>query len=173
MPGPKFGFVKLLCLIRPSLHLVDRWAAQTSRVRVSARYDLPLPFIPTLIGRRAFDLVSVKSCLVVGSDKYNTLGKRTNPLILPAPRLGLLLWHISQCRLFNAKSNFIHTNSSISNNSVSCKYIFFLFMYSQNRSIKNSVSMSNKVLFQTTQFSITIQFKRQEQFYFNHFIYAV
>ena len=31
---------------------------------------------------------------------------------------GLVLWHINPCRLFNAKSIFIHINSSISNNSV-------------------------------------------------------
>ena len=37
---------------------MSRWAAQTSRVRVSARFRPPLPFIPTLIGLRAFDLVS-------------------------------------------------------------------------------------------------------------------
>ena len=33
-------------------------------------------------------------------------------------RLGLVLWHINLRRLFNAKPIFIHTNSSISNNSV-------------------------------------------------------
>ena len=32
--------------------------------------------------------------------------------------LVLVLWHINCCRLFNAKSIFIHINSSISNNSV-------------------------------------------------------
>ena len=31
---------------------------------------------------------------------------------------GLALWHINHYRLFNAKSIFIHINSSISNNSV-------------------------------------------------------
>ena len=30
----------------------------------------------------------------------------------------LVLWHINHCRLFNAKSIFIHINSSISNNSL-------------------------------------------------------
>ena len=35
---------------------------------------------------------------------------------------GLVLWHINRCRLFNAKSIFIHINSSISNNSVQHKY---------------------------------------------------
>ncbi len=30
----------------------------------------------------------------------------------------LVLWHFNHCRLFNAKSIFIHINSSISNNSV-------------------------------------------------------
>ena len=35
---------------------------------------------------------------------------------------GLVLWHINHCRLFNAKSIFIHINSSISNCSVKHKY---------------------------------------------------
>ena len=42
------------CLIRPTLHLVGWWAAQTSRVRVLA---CSLPSIPTLIGLWAFDFV--------------------------------------------------------------------------------------------------------------------
>ena len=29
---------------------------------------------------------------------------------------GLVLWHINHCRLFIAKSIFIHINSSVSNN---------------------------------------------------------
>ena len=37
---------------------MSRWAALTSRVRVSIRSRPPLPFIPTFIGLRAFDLVS-------------------------------------------------------------------------------------------------------------------
>ena len=37
---------------------MSRSAAQTSRVRVSIRFRPPLPFIPILIGLRAFDLVS-------------------------------------------------------------------------------------------------------------------
>ena len=46
MPGPTFGFVKLLAS--------SRQAGFESRLFP----DLPLPFIPTLIGLRAFDLVS-------------------------------------------------------------------------------------------------------------------
>ena len=34
---------------------------------------------------------------------------------------GLVLYHTNQCRLFNAKSIFIHINSSISNNSAKHK----------------------------------------------------
>ena len=37
---------------------MGRWAAETSRVRVSARSRPLPPFIPTLISLRAFDLVS-------------------------------------------------------------------------------------------------------------------
>ena len=32
--------------------------------------------------------------------------------------IGLVLWHINHCKLFNAKSIFIHINSYISNYSV-------------------------------------------------------
>ena len=51
---------------------------------------------------------------------------------------GLVLWHINHCRLFNAKSIFIHINSSISKNSVLHKY---------------TVEMSKTFLFQAIQFS--------------------
>ena len=37
------------------------------------------------------------------------------------------LWYINLCRLFNAKSIFIQINSSISNNTVSYKYSFFVY----------------------------------------------
>ena len=56
---------------------------------------------------------------------------------------GLISWHINHCRLFNAKSSFIHIKSSISNNSLQHKYI---------------VSMSKTVLFQTILFTILKQF---------------
>ena len=51
---------------------------------------------------------------------------------------GLVLWHINNCSLFNAKSIFIHINSSISNNSVQHEY---------------TVQLSKTDLFQTIQFS--------------------
>ena len=38
--------------------------------------------------------------------------------IIRKSRFGLVLWHINLCRLFNAKSIFIHIKNSISNNSV-------------------------------------------------------
>ena len=37
---------------------------------------------------------------------------------------GLVLWHISYYRLFNAKSIFIHIKSSISNNSVQYNFLY-------------------------------------------------
>ena len=60
---------------------------------------------------------------------------------------GLVLWHINHCRLFNAKSIFIHRNSSISNNSVQHKNSFF---YSQ-LNVKT-------ILLQTIQFGTSTQF---------------
>ena len=58
MPGPTFGFVKLLS---SSGSHGTKWADEQHRpAGFESRLvpDLPLPFIPTLIGLRAFDLVS-------------------------------------------------------------------------------------------------------------------
>ena len=59
------------CLIWPTLYLVGRWAAQTSTVRVSARAQLSPPFYPHFNRPSGF-WPCVKSCLVGGSDKYNS-----------------------------------------------------------------------------------------------------
>ena len=59
----------------------------------------------------------------------------------------LVLWHINHCRLFIAKSIFIHINSSISNNLIQYKYSFCL------HTVK-----CKTVLFQIIQFSISTQF---------------
>ena len=58
VPGPTFGFVKLLA---SSGSHCTKWAHEQHRpAGFESRFvpDLPLPFIPTLIGLRAFDLVS-------------------------------------------------------------------------------------------------------------------
>ena len=58
MPGPTFGFVKPLA---SSGSHCTKWAdEQHWQAGFESRLlpDLPLPFIPTLIGLRAFDLVS-------------------------------------------------------------------------------------------------------------------
>ena len=58
VPGPTFGFVKLLA---SSGSHCTKWADEQHRqAGFESRLlpDLPLPFIPTLIGLRAFDLVS-------------------------------------------------------------------------------------------------------------------
>ena len=58
MPGPTFGFVKLLA---SSGSHCTKWADEQHRpAGFESRLvlDLPIPFIPTLIGLRAFDLVS-------------------------------------------------------------------------------------------------------------------
>ena len=58
MPGLTFGFVKLLA---SSGSHCTKWADEQHRqAGFESRLvpDLPLPFIPTLIGLRAFDLVS-------------------------------------------------------------------------------------------------------------------
>ena len=63
---------------------------------------------------------------------------------------GLVLWHISHCRLFKSKSIFIHVNNLILKNSA----------------YKNS---SISVLFHAIQFSISTQFQCKKQFYFRQF----
>ena len=104
VPGPTFGFMKLLA---SSGSHCTKWADEQHRqAGFESRLvpDLPLPFIPTLIGLRAFDLVSsrvwweaatntdygiVVSEFVLQSRYYvnfqaNTLEKGMNPLILQA-----------------------------------------------------------------------------------------
>ena len=66
------------CLIRSTLHLMGRWAAQTSRVRVSARSRSSLPLYPHFNRPSGF-WPCVKSCLVGGSDKYHTETGRICP----------------------------------------------------------------------------------------------
>ena len=58
VPGSKFGFVKLLASLNP--HCTYWFDDQHRPAGFESRLvpDLPLPFIPTLIGLRAFDLVS-------------------------------------------------------------------------------------------------------------------
>ena len=58
------------CLIRLTLHQVSRWAAGTSRVRVSTRSRPSLPPYPHFNRPSGF-WPCVKSCLVGGSDKYS------------------------------------------------------------------------------------------------------
>ena len=56
------------CLIRPTVHLVGRWAAQTCRVWVLAR-SRPPPY--PHFNRPSGFWPCVKSCLVGGCDKYH------------------------------------------------------------------------------------------------------
>ena len=71
-------------LVKPTLHLVSRWAAQTSRVRVSA-HALPSPPLTPHYNHWPY----VRSCLVGGSNKYSY--RRTN---LAVSRTSYLLqWH--------------------------------------------------------------------------------
>ena len=58
VPGSKFGFVKLLISLDP--HCTQKVDEQHRPAGFKSWLvpNLPLPFIPTLIGLRAFDLVS-------------------------------------------------------------------------------------------------------------------
>ena len=63
--GIQIWIRKTACLIRPTLHLVGQWVAQTSRVRVSARAQPSPPLNP-----HYNHWPCVWSCLVGGSNKY-------------------------------------------------------------------------------------------------------
>ena len=69
VPGLTFGFVKLLA---SSGSHCTKWADEQHRpARFESRHvpDLPLPFIPTLISLRAFDLVSSRVCWEAATNK--------------------------------------------------------------------------------------------------------
>ena len=68
---------------------------------------------------------------------HNFFQKKLNPY-----QFSFVLWHINHCRLFNAKSIFIHINSSISNNSVQHKNSF---LFTQSLNVKNSSISNNSV----------------------------
>ena len=86
VPGPTFGFVKLLA---SSGSHCTKWAdEQHWQAGFESRLlpDLPLPFIPTLIGLRAFDLVSSR------------VWWRQRQILRRAPRLfSWAVWH--SCRM--------------------------------------------------------------------------
>ena len=70
VPGPTFGFVKLLA---SSGSHCTKWADEQHRqAGFESRLlpDLPLPFIPTLIGLRAFDLVSSRVWWEAATNKW-------------------------------------------------------------------------------------------------------
>ena len=72
MPGPTYGFVKLLA---SSGSHCTKWAdEQHWQAGFESRLvpDLPLPFIPTLIGLRAFDLVSSRVWWEAATNTTNT-----------------------------------------------------------------------------------------------------
>ena len=72
VPGPTFGFVKLLA---SSGSHCTKWAYEQHRqAGFESRLlpDLPLPFIPTLIGLRAFDLVSSRVWWEAATNKWST-----------------------------------------------------------------------------------------------------
>ena len=78
VPGPRFGFVKLLAL---SGSHCTKWADEQHRpVGFESRLvpDLPIPFIPTLIGLRAFDHVSSRVWWKAVTNKQSEAPKRNN-----------------------------------------------------------------------------------------------
>ena len=75
VPGPTFGFVKLLA---SSGSHCTKWADEQHRqAGFESRLvpDLPLPFIPTLIGLRAFDLVSSRVWWEAATNTWHALSE--------------------------------------------------------------------------------------------------
>ena len=79
LPGPTFGFVKLLA---SSGSHCTKWADEQHRhagFESGLVPDLPLPFIPTIIGLKAFDLVSSRVWWEAATNTWHTC---------PDPHLG-------------------------------------------------------------------------------------
>ena len=77
VPGPTFGFVKLLA---SSGSHCTKWADEQHRqagFEFRLVPDLPLPFIPTLIGLRAFDLVSSRVWWEAATNIWHALSERS------------------------------------------------------------------------------------------------
>ena len=87
VPGPTFGFVKLLA---SSGSHCTKWADEQHRqAGFESRLvpDLPLPFIPTLIGLRAFDLVSSRVWWEAATNKGHAPGFLAGPSGIRAGRV--------------------------------------------------------------------------------------
>ena len=87
VPGPTFGFVKLLA---SSGSHCTKWADEQHRqAGFESRLlpDLPLPFIPTLIGLRAFDLVSSRVWWEAATNYGTRVGRDQNSFSSPGSRL--------------------------------------------------------------------------------------
>ena len=88
VPGSRFGFVKLLA---SSGSHCTKWADEQHRpAGFESRLvpDLPLPFIPTLIGLRDFDYVSSRAWWEAATNKQSApIGE------VPADFLEIYVWH--------------------------------------------------------------------------------
>ena len=82
VPGPTFGFVKLLA--SSGSHCTKWTDEQHRQAGFESRLlpDLPHPFIPTLIGLRAFDLVSSRVWWEAATNTW-IIGKRTTNWKIP------------------------------------------------------------------------------------------
>ena len=99
VPGPTFGFVKLLA---SSGSHCTKWADEQHRqAGFESRLvpDLPLPFIPTLIGLRAFDLVSSRVWWEAATNTWYTCRKTTSTMTMDS--YSFLEVHVQQCQLAN------------------------------------------------------------------------
>ena len=131
VPGPTFGFVKLLA---SSGSHCTKWAdEQHWQAGFESRLlpDLPLPFIPTLIGLRAFDLVSSR----VWWEAATNIWVITKEICLFLNRYFLKKYfYLSLLCCFLANDidislSYIHVSFQIIISIKNCKYVFFVLFY--------------------------------------------
>ena len=104
--------------------------------------------------------MNLKSCRDWLCSIYpNAFRKSLNPFLLFLTKGTIedwlfvwVLWHINPCMLFNAKSIFTETNTSISNNSVKHKYRVKL----SKTFLFQAIQFNEMVLIKTIQFNISI-----------------
>ena len=95
VPGPTFGFVKLLA---SSGSHCTKWADEQHRPAGFESWlvpDLPLPFIPTLIGLRAFNHVSSPVWWEAATNKQRSLQTFSKPMYgtRPCCLVQAITWH--------------------------------------------------------------------------------
>ena len=102
-------------------HLVSNWL----NFLCTVLYDSSTPTFLWASQLHSFNLSTVKVIILIFFDRMHLLFTQVHFLFWQPGRvvgliynIGLALWHINHCRLFDDESIFIHISSSISNNSI-------------------------------------------------------